>query len=103
VTRQLAVRAWSELKIGQKVTFFYPSTEWEMVRPFECLCSAPGCIRYVAGAKYLSLDLLGRYFINPHVRKLAAAALTQVAANGAHTAKVPAESNPFSETQKDQH
>jgi len=81
LTQQLEVRAWQELKIGQEVTFFYPSTEWEMVRPFVCLCRAPGCIRYVAGAKYLSPHLLGHYFINPHVRTLAAAALAQVAAN----------------------
>lgn len=80
LTEQLEVRAWRELKIGEEVTFFYPSTEWEMVRPFVCLCGAPGCIRYVAGAKYLSPDLLGHYFINPHVRKLVAAALAQVAA-----------------------
>ena len=87
-TRQLAVCAWSEIKAGQEVTFFYPSTEWHMVRPFECFCGAPDCIRYVAGAGCLSLDLLGRYFINPHVRKLAAAALARVA-DGEYTAKDP--------------
>jgi hypothetical protein len=86
-TRQLAVRAWSEIKAGQEVSFFYPSSEWQMVRPFKCFCGAPGCIRYVAGARFLSLDLLGRYFINPHVRKLAAAALARVAANGEYTVK----------------
>ena len=80
LTPQAEFRAWEELKIGEEVTFFYPSTEWEMVRPFVCLCGAPGCIRYVAGAKYLSADLLGHYFISPHVRTLVATALAQVAA-----------------------
>jgi len=75
VAQALAVRARTDLKIGEEVTFFYPSTEWEMVRPFECLCGAPNCIHYVAGAKYLSLDILAHYFINHHIRKLAAEAL----------------------------
>jgi hypothetical protein len=47
-----AVLAVADLKAGEEVTFFYPSTEWEMVRPFKCLCGALNCIGYVAGAKY---------------------------------------------------
>jgi len=78
VTRELAVRAWTALKCGEEVTFFYPSTEWRMVRPFHCLCGAPDCIKYVAGAERLPVDLLARYHLNPHIRKLAAEALAQV-------------------------
>jgi hypothetical protein len=80
LTQQLAVRAWRDLRVGEEVTFFYPSTEWEMVRPFKCLCGALDCIGYVAGARHLPLDLLGRYFLNPHIRELAANALARVAA-----------------------
>jgi SET domain len=75
MTRQLSVRAWTALKCGEEVTFFYPSTEWKMVRPFHCLCGAPDCIKYVAGAEKLPVDLLARYHLNPHVRKPAAQAL----------------------------
>ena len=71
VTRELAVRAWTALKFGEEVTFFYPSTEWRMVRPFACLCGAPDCIKHVAGAEDLSIDLLAHYHMNPHIRKLA--------------------------------
>jgi hypothetical protein len=80
VAQTLAVRARTDVKAGEEITFFYPSTEWKMVRPFVCLCGAPGCIGYVAGAKYLPLDRLAQYFINPHIRKLAAEALAQAAA-----------------------
>jgi hypothetical protein len=36
----LSVRAAVDLKEGDEITFFYPSTEWDMLRPFECLCRA---------------------------------------------------------------
>ncbi|KAL9594337.1 MAG: hypothetical protein Q9219_007087 [cf. Caloplaca sp. 3 TL-2023] len=29
-----------DLQIGDEATYFYPSTEWESPRPFECLCRA---------------------------------------------------------------
>ncbi len=48
-----------------------------MDRPFICLCGAPQCVRLVAGAKYLSIDTLSRYFINQHIRDMAIAALTE--------------------------
>lgn len=79
LTQERAVRALCQLEIGQEVSFLYPSTEWDMTRPFECLCGATNCIRYVAGARYLSLELLGLYFINPHIQQLAAQALTPAA------------------------
>lgn len=28
------------LKQGQDITFFYPSTEWDMAQGFECTCGA---------------------------------------------------------------
>jgi hypothetical protein len=62
---------------GEELTFFYPSTEWEMDRPFICLCGAPQCVRLVAGAKYLSIDTLSRYFINPHIREMIFETLAQ--------------------------
>ena len=75
------------------MTFFYPSTEWDMEQSFECQCGAPvrqyrpslggiscpqmslmsygtiqTCIRYISGARYLSIVELGRRgFINRHI------------------------------------
>ena len=67
--------ALRDLAPGDELTFFYPSTEWEMNHPFVCRCGAPQCIRLVSGAKYLPADTLGRYFINPHIRALVLAAV----------------------------
>ncbi|MFC5751231.1 SET domain-containing protein [Actinomadura rugatobispora] len=55
---------------GEELTFFYPSTEWAMVRPFACLCAAPDCIGMVQGAYFLPSDVLARYPLSPHIRKL---------------------------------
>ena len=58
------------IAVGEELTFFYPSTEWDMDRPFDCLCAEPSCIGNVAGAKYLPLETLNDYFINPHIQQL---------------------------------
>jgi hypothetical protein len=62
------VLAALDLKAGDEVTFFYPSTEWKMARPFNCLCNAPECIGFVGGARYLSVEVLSRYLINSHIQ-----------------------------------
>jgi hypothetical protein len=48
-----------------------------MDRPFVCLCGAPQCIRLVAGAKYLSIDVLRNYFINQHIREMIISTLAE--------------------------
>lgn len=74
---ELTVVAARDITAGEELTFFYPSTEWEMDRPFICLCGAPQCVRLVAGAKYLSVDTLSRYFVNPHIRDMIFATLAE--------------------------
>lgn len=74
---RLEVIAARDIAAGEELTFFYPSTEWEMDRPFICLCGAPQCVRLVAGAKYLSIDTLSRYFINQHIRDMVFETLAQ--------------------------
>ena len=74
-TTAFTVSAIRDIAAGEELNFFYPSTEWEMDRPFICLCGAPQCVRLVAGAKHLSIDTLQRYFINRHIRDMAIAAL----------------------------
>jgi hypothetical protein len=69
-TKNLSVIAARAISAGEELTFFYPSTEWEMAQPFFCCCKAPGCLGLVAGAKFLSIDVLQRYHINPHIWEL---------------------------------
>lgn len=61
------VAALRFIAAGEELNFFYPSTEWDMARPFVCRCHAPQCLHFVAGAKYLGSDVLKRYFINRHI------------------------------------
>ena len=65
-----------ELQVGDHLTYFYPSTEWASPRPFECLCGARDtrrkCIGVQRGSKYLSKEVLDRYFVNDHVGELVA-------------------------------
>ena len=44
------------LRVGDELTFFYPSTEWEMDRPFRCRCGAGEgtCLGWIDGAKVLA-------------------------------------------------
>jgi hypothetical protein len=69
------VFAATDIIAGEELTFFYPSTEWKMARPFICLCGSAQCLHYIAGARNLSLDTLDRYFINAHIRELATTSL----------------------------
>ena len=49
-TTSMQIRQIRDIRTGDEVTFFYPSTEWTMHRPFKCTCNSPGCLGYIAGA-----------------------------------------------------
>jgi hypothetical protein len=70
-TMDLTVRALRDIAPEEELTFFYPSTEWEMARPFNCMCQAPNCLKYVAGAKCLPAEILLQYQINRHIQDMA--------------------------------
>ncbi|KAH9479641.1 Histone-lysine N-methyltransferase ash1 [Psilocybe cubensis] len=62
------LKALKKIDAGDHLTFFYPSTEWEMSQPFTCECRAPTCLGTIQGAKYLSLqDLLARGYVSPWI------------------------------------
>jgi hypothetical protein len=86
----MTVTAIRDIAPGEELSFFYPSTEWEMDRPFICLCGSPQCVRLVAGAKYLSIDTLAHYFINQHIRDMAIAALDHAAHQNQSQEPIPA-------------
>ncbi|CAG8009699.1 unnamed protein product [Penicillium salamii] len=60
------------LKAGDALTFFYPSTEWEMDQAFQCTCGAGegNCRGWISGAKTMSNDELTGYWLNPHIAQL---------------------------------
>lgn len=58
------------LKEGDELTFFYPSTEWDMAQPFECLCGSEVCRGRITGARDMSESVLGEYWLNRHVEEM---------------------------------
>jgi hypothetical protein len=58
------------LKKGDELTFFYPSTEWNMSQPFECRCKEADCRGTISGAKDTSSEVLKQYWLNTHIEEL---------------------------------
>ena len=98
-TTRMLVFARRDLAPGDELTFFYPSTEWEMSSPFICLCGAPNCIHVVAGARFLPLSTLEDHFLNHHIRELMIRLLNSTQDNltrleRAHRLKVTSKKDP---------
>jgi hypothetical protein len=58
------------LKKGDELTFFYPSTEWDMAQPFDCNCGAGSCRKWIAGAKDMGIAKLQGLFLNDHIKEM---------------------------------
>jgi hypothetical protein len=62
------------LRKGDALTFFYPSSEWEMDQPFRCTCGGGDgvCNGSISGAKTMPRARLARYWLNAHIDELLA-------------------------------
>jgi hypothetical protein len=69
-TKNMLMIACRDIEKGEELSFFYPSTEWEMNAPFICLCGATNCIHVVAGARFLPLSTLEAHYLSPHIREM---------------------------------
>jgi hypothetical protein len=69
-TENMVMVARRDISKGEELSFFYPSTEWEMNAPFICLCGSSNCIHVVAGARFLPLSTLEYHYLNPHIREM---------------------------------
>ncbi|MBT9314080.1 SET domain-containing protein [Leptothoe spongobia TAU-MAC 1115] len=58
------------IQAGEYITCFYPSTEWEVLDAFSCLCGSDQCLETIQGAKHLPIDILNRYELARHIRRL---------------------------------
>jgi SET domain len=54
---------------GDQITFFYPSTEWEMAQPFSCRCGTAACLGDINGASRLSAAVMTNYRVTDYIRK----------------------------------
>lgn len=58
-----------DISEGEEFTFFYPSAEWDMDRPFHCTCGSDQCIGIIQGAKYLSNDIIQKYRFTDFIKQ----------------------------------
>ncbi|KAI0974859.1 hypothetical protein F4678DRAFT_421085 [Xylaria arbuscula] len=61
-----------DLKKGDLLSFFYPSTEFKMAQPFDCWCNAGNgvCLGRISGAADLDAGKLSGYWINGYIKEL---------------------------------
>jgi SET domain len=57
------------LSPGDELTFFYPSTEWDMSQPFVCNCKYKGCLQLINGASHLDKSTLKKYRLTDFIKQ----------------------------------
>jgi len=70
ISSQNIIAGHRGLKVGEELTFFYPSTEWDMDQGFDCFCGSKVCLGYIGGAKHMKSSQLEGRFLNAHIREL---------------------------------
>ncbi|HWU08610.1 MAG TPA: SET domain-containing protein-lysine N-methyltransferase [Streptomyces sp.] len=69
-TSSMTLHALLPVAAGTEVTFFYPSTEWHLARPFTCWCQEPGCLGRITGADTCPAQTLTAHRLTPHIDRL---------------------------------
>ncbi|KAF1799905.1 hypothetical protein V8B55DRAFT_1542607 [Mucor lusitanicus] len=65
-----AIVALKDIKQGEELTFFYPSTEWDMAQVFDCWCGADKCVGKVNGARHTPTEVLEQFTLSEHIIQL---------------------------------
>jgi SET domain len=68
-THNLQVIALKSIEEGDEMTFFYPSTEWNMAQPFKCFCGSNNCLGEIKGAAHISPDILSNYRLTHFIQQ----------------------------------
>jgi len=74
-TAAMELIALKDIHPGNEFTFFYPSTEWQMAQPFECLCGSVDCLKTISGAAHMDTAVLKRYQLTQFIQHQLAAKL----------------------------
>lgn len=67
-TTTMELTALQPIAPGDEFTFFYPSTEWDMAEPFQCLCGTTQCIGVIKGARSIDVTVLNRYTLTDFIQ-----------------------------------
>jgi len=62
--------ALKDISAGDELTFFYPSTEWDMSQFFECNCGFTNCLKNIKGAKYLPIEILHQHKLTNFIEQM---------------------------------
>jgi len=68
-TTTLQLVALKEVGVEEEMTFFYPSTEWEMTQSFNCYCGSPDCIGEIKGAAFLNNEIAAQYCFTDFIQR----------------------------------
>ncbi len=68
-TASFELIALKDLHVGDELTFFYPSTEWEMSQSFVCNCKTQGCLQLINGASFLDKLTLEKYTLTAFIQQ----------------------------------
>lgn len=68
-THRMKVVALKKIEEGDEMTFFYPSTEWNMVQPFTCFCGSSKCLGEIKGAAHISPEVLSSYKLTRFIQQ----------------------------------
>ena len=66
-TTHLTVIALKDIAREEELSFFYPSSEWDMSQPFVCNCRSQQCLGMIRGAKHLSAEQASAYQLNHYI------------------------------------
>lgn len=68
-TTSMELIALKEIQPGDELLFFYPSTEWDMVQPFDCYCGSSNCLHRIKGAAHLTEKETAYYRLTGFIRQ----------------------------------
>jgi hypothetical protein len=68
-TKSMEFVALKDIRPGDEFTFFYPSTEWDMAQPFECVCGSSSCLKHISGASHMNSELLKQYRLTTFIQQ----------------------------------
>jgi hypothetical protein len=68
-TTTMQLVALKEVGIEEEMTFFYPSTEWEMTQSFNCYCGCAACIGEIKGAAFLNNEITSQYRFTDFIQR----------------------------------
>lgn len=68
-TTYMSLIALKAIAAGEEITFFYPSSEWDMAQSFSCRCGSELCLGEIKGAAHLPADVLIRYHLTDYINR----------------------------------